>query len=394
MDRTFKQAIRISLCSLLLLAAGCGGPKKDADAAGGIEQAPDTMAIGQQSFGTLPDGREVTRYSLRNTSGMEIGVINLGGIITDWTAPDASGNYEDIVLGFDNLEPYLDGNPYFGALIGRYGNRIAGGSFSLDGQAYTLAKNNGENHLHGGVKGFDKVLWQAEPRQSDAGNTLELTYRSPDGEEGYPGNLDVKVTYTLSEAGELDILYEAKTDKPTVVNLTQHSYFNLSGDFSRPITDHMLTLQADAYLPVDAGLIPTGEIRPVAGTPFDFTQPKTIGAEIDADNPQISLGGGYDHCWILNGPDAGFRKVATVTHPPSGRRLEVFTDEPGVQFYTGNFLDGTLPAKGGGTYARRSGFCLETQHYPDSPNQEAFPSVRLDPGETYSSHTKFKLTTN
>lgn len=394
-NRTYRRlAICIPCFALLFVAFGCRETPKETSPEAVEASAPPSREIESQSFGSLSDGQDVTLYTLRNDSGMELSFMDYGGIITRWTAPDAEGNYTDVVLGFDNLTAYLEGNPFFGALVGRYGNRIARGEFSLDGQTYSLAKNNGENHLHGGEQGFDKVMWQVARGEADNGSSVELTYRSPDGEEGYPGNLDVTVTYTLTDAGELDIRYQATTDAPTIVNLTQHTYFNLSGNFSEPITDHVLTLQADAFLPVDAGLIPTGEIRPVTGTPFDFTEPKAIGADIDADNRQIEIGGGYDHCWVLNNPEAGFRKVATVVHPGSGRKLEVHTDEPGVQFYTGNFLNGTLPAKGGGTYGRRSGFCLETQHYPDSPNQPEFPSVRLDPGQTYTSRTLFKLTTD
>ncbi|MEC3965309.1 aldose epimerase family protein [Muricauda sp. SYSU M84420] len=349
--------------------------------------------IEETIFGEMPDGTKVKKFTLKNEAGMEVDVITYGGIITRWTAPDKQGNYEDIVLGFDRLEQYLDGSPYFGALIGRYGNRIAKGKFSLDGETYTLATNDGNNHLHGGEKGFDKVIWNAIPKNTGAGATLELTYTSEDGEEGYPGKLDVKVTYTLTNENELDIQYEAVTDKPTVVNLTQHSYFNLSGQLSKPVLDHEIYLNADTYLPVDGGLIPTGEFREVAGTPFDFKEPKSIGEEIEADNEQLDLGGGYDHCWVLNEGEEDFGLAASAYHPNTGRLLEVYTNEPGIQFYSGNFLDGTLPAKDGGAYGKRSGFCLETQHYPDSPNQANFPSVRLNPGETYSTRTMFRLST-
>lgn len=379
------------MCAALFLGTGCreGGKETTPEAAGA--NGENTTQIESRPFGQLEDGRGVTLYTIRNASGMELRFMDYGGIITYWSAPDAEGNFEDVVLGFDTLEPYLEGHPFFGALVGRYGNRIAGAAFTLDGETYSLAKNNGENHLHGGLKGFDKVLWEVRLPDGPEGNSAVLTYTSPDMEEGYPGNLKVTITYSLTEAGELDIRYEATTDAPTIVNLTQHVYFNLSGHFTQSIEDHLLTLQADAFLPVDDGLIPTGEIRPVSGTPFDFTQPKPIGEEIDAADEQLAIAGGYDHCWVLNDAEAGFRQFATVVHPATGRKLEVATDEPGVQFYTGNFLDGSLPAKGGGTYGKRSGFCLETQHYPDSPNQEAFPSVRLDPGQTYRSHTRFKL---
>ncbi len=379
---------------LTLLNLGCKENKKEnqssmetTDAQQGKEYFEKT------SFGKMPDGQTVEKYTLRNASGMEIDVITYGGIITRWTAPDKNGSYEDIVLGFDDLQQYLDGNPYFGALIGRYGNRIAKGKFSLDSETYTLATNDGENHLHGGEKGFDKVVWQAKAESTAEGASLELTYTSADGEEGYPGKLDVKVTYTLNGNNELDVRYEATTDKPTIVNLTQHSYFNLSGDFTQSVLDHELFLDADAYLPVDGGLIPTGELRAVSGTPFDFKQPKLMGKEINVENEQLKLGKGYDHCWALNPKEGNYGLAAAAYHPKTGRLLEVYTDEPGIQFYSGNFLDGTLPAQKGGTYGQRAGFCLETQHYPDTPNQEGFPSVRLNPGETYSSRTTFKLST-
>ncbi|MDC6365888.1 MULTISPECIES: aldose epimerase family protein [Flavobacteriaceae] len=347
----------------------------------------------KSSFGEMPDGKMIDKYTLSNDAGMEVDVITYGGIITRWTAPDRNGNFQDVVLGFNDLESYLSENPYFGALIGRYGNRIAKGKFDLDGKSYTLITNNGENHLHGGDKGFDKVVWNAKGESTADGAILELTYRSADGEEGYPGTLDVKVTYTLTADNELDIAYEATTDKPTIVNLTQHTYFNLSADFTKDILDHELQIDADNYLPVDDGLIPTGEFASIEGTPFDFKESKLIGKDITSDNLQIKLGGGFDHCWVLNGQDKGFRKVSTAYEPKTGRVLEVYTNEPGIQFYSGNFLDSTLPSKNNGTYGQRSGFCLETQHYPDSPNQDAFPSVRLDPGETYTSRTAYKLLT-
>ena len=377
---------------LTLLNLSCKENKKENPSeTNAIKTQKETEHITKSTFGKLPDGREVEKYALKNTAGMEVDVITYGGIITRWTAPDKNGVYEDIVLGFGNLEPYLNGNPYFGALIGRYGNRIAKGKFSLDGKTYTLVTNDGDNHLHGGNKGFDKVLWNAKGESTDDGAILELTYISADGEEGYPGKLDVKVTYILTGDNELDVHYEAETDKPTVVNLTQHSYFNLSGNFSENILDHELYLNSDTYLPVDAGLIPTGELRSVTGTPFDFNNPKTIGQEIDVQNEQLKRGKGYDHCWVLNESEDNFGLAASAYHPDSGRVLEVYTNEPGIQFYCGNFLDGTLPAKNGGTYGHRSGFCLETQHYPDSPNQEKFPSTRLGPGQKYASRTLFKL---
>ena len=392
--KTVQPSLFCFVFLLTLLNLGCKENKKESQTDMETENTPmESDHIVKSTFGEMPDGTTVDKYTLKNAMGMEVDVITYGGIITRWTAPDKNGKYDDVVLGFDDLKSYLDGNPYFGALIGRYGNRIAKGKFSLDGQTYTLATNDGENHLHGGLKGFDKVIWAATPKSTDEGAILELTYTSVDGEEGYPGNLDVKVTYTLTGDNQLEVLYEAVSDKPTVVNLTQHSYFNLSGDFTQSVLDHELFLDADAYLPVDGGLIPTGELRPVAGTPFDFTTSKVMGKEIGADDAQLKLGKGYDHCWVLNEEESGFGLAASAYHPGTGRVLEVYTDEPGIQFYSGNFLDGTLPAQKGGVYGQRAGFCLETQHYPDSPNQSSFPSVRLNPGETYKTKTTFRLTT-
>jgi aldose 1-epimerase len=351
------------------------------------------ITITKNAFGTTPEGKAVEQYVLANSQGMEVSVITYGGIITSWKVPGKDGALQDVVLGYDSLGQYLESNPYFGALIGRYGNRIAGAAFTIDGQEYSLAKNDGPNHLHGGLKGFDKVVWTARAEQSDKEARLILSYTSPDGEEGYPGTLQTTVTYTLKDDNSLEVRYEAETDQPTVVNLTQHTYFNLSGDYAKPILDHVVNLNADGYLPVDNTLIPTGEIATVKNTPFDFTDPKLIGQDIDKEHPQLEKGKGYDHCWVLNGQGTGVRLAATAYHAESGRFLEVFTDEPGIQFYTGNFLDGSLPAKGGGSYGHRSGFCLETQHYPDSPNQEAFPSVRLDPGQKYTTTTRFKFST-
>ncbi|PIB30566.1 aldose epimerase family protein [Maribacter sp. 4G9] len=351
------------------------------------------LSITESDYGTTQDGKKVSQFSLKNDGGIEVDIITYGGRITSLKTPDKEGNMQNVVLGFDNLAQYEKDNPYFGSLIGRYGNRIAKGKFSIGEEAYTLAQNNGENSLHGGIKGFDKQVWDAKAQEGDNTASLILTYLSRDMEEGFPGNLSTTVTYTLNNDNSLDVLYEATTDKATIVNLTQHAYFNLSGDFSNTILDHVVEIDADAYLPVDSGLIPTGELRSVEGTPFDFREPKTVGSDISEENEQLKLGGGYDHCWVLNDQQAGFRKVASAYHPATGRFLEVSTDEPGIQFYTGNFLDGTLPAPNNGTYAKRSGLCLETQHYPDSPNQEEFPSVVLNPGEKYVTKTTFKLTT-
>lgn len=350
-----------------------------------------TVTIEKKPFGQTANGDEVDQFILSTKKGMEISIITYGGIITSWTAADKNGDYRDIALGYNTLAEYEAETPYFGALIGRYGNRIAKGKFSIDGEAYTLAVNNGENHLHGGLKGFDKVVWDAKTIVNDSTASLELSYLSKDMEEGYPGNLQTKVTYTLNNNDELSVKYEAKTDKPTIVNLTQHSYFNLTADFNQPISDHELVINADSFLPVDSSLIPTGEFRNVTETPFDFRSSKAIGKHINAENTQIKNGLGYDHCWILNDQEKGFRFVASAYEPVSGRLLEILSDEPGIQFYSGNFLDGTLPSKNQATYQHRTGFCLETQHYPDTPNQKDFPSVRLNPGESYQSQTVFRF---
>jgi len=349
------------------------------------------LKIEKKEFGTTEDNVSVYQFVLSNKNGMEISVINYGGIITSLKAKDRNGKYQDIVLGFNSLPPYEDENPYFGALIGRYGNRIANGTFKLDGQPYKLDINNPPNHLHGGLKGFHKVVWNPKEIINDSNVSLELTYLSKHMEEGYPGNLDVKVTYTLNNKDELSVLYEAETDRKTIINLTQHSYFNLSGDFSEDVLDHQIKINADAFLPVDETLIPTGEIRSVLGSPFDFRKSKLIGQDIDVNNKQIEFGKGYDHCWVINNQSNGLRSVATAYHSESGRVLDVYSDLPGLQFYSGNFLDGTLKSKGGGYYELRSGFCLETQYYPDSPNQENFPSVVLKPGDIYKSNTIFKF---
>lgn len=356
-----------------------------------ISKKMQVLKIDKIQFGETMDGTDVDQFILSNNNGMEIRIITYGGIITSWTAPDKNGNYKDIVLGYNTLAEYEAETPYFGALIGRYGNRIAKGKFSLDDQEYTLAVNNGVNHLHGGLKGFDKVIWDAKTIVSDSTVSLELSYLSKDMEEGYPGNLETKVTYTLNNKDELSVNYEATTDKPTIVNLTQHSYFNLTADFNQDILGHELVINADSFLPVDNTLIPTGEFRDVTGTPFDFKTSKAIGIHIDNENIQLKNGLGYDHCWVLNDQNTGVRFVASAYEPVSGRLLEVFSDEPGIQFYSGNFLDGTLPSKNNGVYQHRTGFCLETQHYPDSPNQKNFPSARLNPGEKYNSKTVFRL---
>lgn len=328
-------------------------------------------------------------FTLAN-GAMEVGVMAYGAIIQRLRVPDRDGQWDDVVLGRDDLEGYRDASPYFGAVVGRYANRIAGGRFTLDGVSHELATNNGAHHLHGGIRGFDKVVWDAEP--FEIGEEVGVRFRrtSPDGEEGYPGTLKVEITYTLTPGGDLIFDYRATTDAATPVNLTQHSYFNLAGDGRRDVLDHRLTLHASRYTPVGQDLIPTGELAPVEGTPFDFRTPRAMGERIEADHPQIRVGGGYDHNFVLDRDGAGAGALvlaARVEEPTSGRTLEVRTTEPGVQFYSGNFRDGPLAGKGGAVYRNRYGFCLETQHFPDSPNQPAFPSTILRPGREYRSRT-------
>ncbi|WP_053975826.1 aldose epimerase family protein [Mangrovimonas xylaniphaga] len=390
--KILKRSLFYALMLLLTLSnIQCKNEKKEESET--TIPVKEKLTIDKEIFGTMPDGQEVEKFTLKNHNGVEMQVITYGGRITSLKVPNKQGAFENVILGFDKLEDYLADNPFFGALIGRYGNRIAKGKFTLDDKEYTLATNDGPNHLHGGVDGFDRVVWKAEAIEGEEDSTLRLNYLSKNGEEGYPGDLNVTVTYVLTKDNELKVSYKATTNKTTVVNLTQHSYFNLSGDFSKSILDHEVVLDADAFLPVDATLIPTGEIRSVEGTPFDFRTVKTIGKDIEADNEQLTLGKGYDHCWILNGEAGSLRKVGSAFDATSGRFMEVFTDEPGMQFYTGNFLDGTLPMPNGGTYGHRTGFCLETQHYPDSPNQPEFPSTVLQPKETYTTTTIYKFST-
>jgi aldose 1-epimerase len=383
---------QFKIYTLVLLAAFACKPKQEQTETSSTPIKEDTVAtqkIAESAFGKMADGKEVKLFTLKNKNGMEIGVINRGGIIVSLKTADKNGNIQDVVLGYDSLGGYEANNNYFGALIGRYGNRIANGKFKLDGVEYKLAQNNGKNHLHGGVKGFDKVYWNIEEGASK-GNSLKLTYQSKDGEEGYPGTLNCEVVYTLTDDNELKIDYKATTDKKTVVNLTQHTYFNLSGDPSKDILGHKLSIDSDSLLPVDKGLIPTGKMTAVKGTPFDFKSATVIGSRINAKDEQIKLGGGYDHCWILNNKGS-LRSVAVLSDTVSGRVMEVLTTEPGIQFYTGNFLDGKSKGKGGIAYQKRSAVCLETQHYPDSPNQPSFPTTVLNPGETYSTTTIYKF---
>ena len=398
--RILKKAF--TFCCLLGLASiniQCKGEKKGEKIHDAMTEIKSSVTITKESFGITEDSITVERFNLRNEKGMEVSIITYGGIITSLKVPNRNNVVEDVVLGFDSLKhytspEYLKGCPFFGALIGRYGNRIAKGKFSLDGAQYQLETNDGENHLHGGVKGFDKVVWLAtETKSNGTSASVVLSYVSKDMEGGYPGNLNTLVTYTLSNENILDVKYEATTDKKTIVNLTQHSYFNLSGDSSKSILNHEITIDADKFIPVDATLIPTGELKDVTNTPFDFRVAKTIAQDINVKDEQLKRGLGYDHCWVLNNQDKGMRLAASAYHRGSGRLLEVFTDEPGIQLYTGNFLNGTFPNKQGGTYNHRAGFCLETQHYPDTPNQKGFPSVVLNPGETYVTTTSFKFST-
>ena len=353
--------------------------------------AKGQATVKKESFGKTADGQNVDLYKLTNAKGMEVKITTYGGIITSLKVPDRKGKLDDVVLGFDNLDPYLKGGPYFGALIGRYGNRIAKGRFTLDGVEYKLAVNNGENHLHGGIKGFDKVVWSAKSARTRNGAAVVLTYLSKDGEEGYPGNLSVKVVYSLTNANELRIDYSATTDKDTVINLTSHSYFNLAGQGNGDILKHRLSINANRFTPTDAGSIPTGELKSVRGTPFDFSKATVVGARISQDDEQIKFGNGYDHNFVLNGKMGTLRRAASVSESSSGRHMEVWTTEPGIQFYTGNFLDGTLIGKDGKVYKQRYGFCLETQHYPDSPNKPKFPSTVLKKGGHYRTTTIYRF---
>ncbi|HYH01376.1 MAG TPA: aldose epimerase family protein [Terriglobales bacterium] len=380
-----KLATILGLSAVMIISAGCK-PKVE------TKPAPTAPPLPTSSFGKTADGKDAVLYVLKNKNGMEAAITNFGAALVSLKAPDRQGKLADIVLGYDQASGYENGKAYFGGTIGRYGNRIGKGKFALNGTTYTLATNNGANHLHGGKRGFDKVLWEAKDASGAGGQALQLTYTSKDGEEGYPGNLNVQVTYTLTDNNELKIDYSATTDKDTVVNLTNHSYFNLTGDPKNDILSHELLVKASRFTPVDSGLIPTGELKPVKGTPFDFTTSTAIGARIKQTNEQLKLGKGYDHNFVLDRPEgAGLVKVAEVYEKTTGRVLEVQTTEPGIQFYSGNFLDGTEKGKGGQAYAHRTGFCLETQHFPDSPNKPEFPSTTLKPGQQYKTTTVYKF---
>ena len=378
-----KQAVLAGMLAAGLGLAGC-------DVITSIQKGGAVERL----FGTTSDGQAVKLFTLKNKNGAELQVINFGAIVLSLKVPDRNGQLADVTLGCDQLSDYESKTPYFGAVVGRYGNRIAKGQFMLEGQTYTLATNNGPNALHGGLKGFDKVVWQAQAVQASDGPAVEFSYLSKDGEEGYPGSLAVKMVYTLTDKNEFKIQYTATTDKPTVVNITHHSYFNLAGAGEGDILGHEMMINADRFTPVDATLIPTGELKPVQGTPMDFTKPMAIGARVNQDNEQLKFGGGYDHNWVINQQQAGELTAAVrVVEPKSGRVLEVLTTEPGVQFYCGNFLDGTLTGKGGKVYKHRYGFCLEPQHFPDTPNHPNFPACVLRPGQTYTQTTIYRFST-
>jgi aldose 1-epimerase len=348
----------------------------------------------KETFGRTQDGQQVDLYTLTNKNGVEARVTNYGATLVSLRVPDRNRKFEDVVLGYDTLEGYQNDKAFFGGTIGRYANRIAQGKFVLDGATHALARNDGPNHLHGGTSGFNKRVWTVEDVSSSAGQALAFTYLSKDGEEGYPGSLSVRVVYTLTDRNELKIEYSTTTDKDTVVNLTNHSYFNLAGQGSGEILDHQLMIRGDRFTPVDATLIPTGELRKVKGTPFDFTQVTAIGARINQDDQQLKFGKGYDHNWVLNRGKAGTLELAAQLYAPkSGRVLEVWTTEPGIQFYSGNFLDGSVRGKEGKVYSHRSALCLETQHFPDSPNHADFPSTRLKPGQQFQSTTVYRFST-
>lgn len=382
-----NQHLKPSLAAGLLLAAlvGCS-----------TMSSTNKASITKADFGHTPDGQPVELYTLHNAKGAEACIMTYGGIVQKLVVPDKHGAMADVVLGFDTLDgytrdSYVKACPYFGALIGRYGNRIGGATFSLEGQTYTLAKNNNGNSLHGGIKGFDKVVWTARPSLGVHGPELVLAYVSKDGEEGFPGNLEVTALYTLTDNNELKLEFTARTDKPTVVNLTHHSYFNLAGQGNGDILSHLVYINADQTTPVDSGLITTGGFADVTGTPFDFRKPTAIGARINDPDKELQYGPGYDHNWVINKPLGKFGLQARVEEPTSGRVLEVWSDEPGLQFYAGNFLDGSLTGKDGKVYQRRYGFCMEPQHFPDSPNKPNFPSVELKPGQTYHNTIVYKF---
>ena len=377
----FRMRSLVTLGLGLVILTACG-PKQETGA---------IRPVQKQAFGTTADGHQIDRYILTNKNGMEASIITYGGAVVTLRVPDRNGKLDDVVLGFDNLDGYLKHTDHFGALIGRYGNRIGKAQFKLDGVEHKLAANNGANSLHGGPGGFDRVVWQVADSQP---SRLELTYLSKDGEEGFPGNLKATAVYTLTDNNELRIDYSATTDKDTVVNLTNHSYFNLAGAGEGDILGHELTLYADKFTPVDSGLIPTGKLQNVEGTPFDFRKPVAVGTRIGQKDEQLKIGGGYDHNFVLTSGGGSLATAARVYEPKTGRVMDVLTTEPGVQFYSGNFLNGKLPGKGGRTYPFRSGLCLETQHFPDSPNKPEFPSTVLKPGAKYQTTTIYLFSTS
>lgn len=391
MPAVFKYLImqtRLSFLSLVLFIMTSCSPNSEKNAQDSPVVDEQSKGISSAPFGNMADGTPVSLYTMSNGKGVSMKVMNYGGIIVSLLVPAKDGKSVDVVLGFDSLATYEKQNPFFGALVGRYGNRIAKGKFSLDGVEYSLVRNNSENHLHGGTKGFDKVFWNIEEVPAENGVALKLTYLSKDMEEGYPGNLQTEVIYTLTDDNAILFDYKATTDKKTVVNLTQHTYFNLNGG-QTDVLAHEVTLHADHIVPVDETLIPTGKLMPVSNTPFDFRKPTAIGERINAKHQQIQFGKGYDHCWVINGE--GLKPTAEVYEPTTGIEMTVLTTEPGVQFYTGNFLTGSLTGKDDVVYNQRTGFCLETQHFPDSPNQSQFPTTVLNPGETYSTKTVYEF---
>jgi aldose 1-epimerase len=382
-----KIIFNIILAVTVLIVFGC--EKKEA---GSVEKPEvkekNEMSITKESFGQTPDGQEITLYTLTNPNGIKAKIMNYGATLVSLEMPDRDGSLADITLGFDTLDGYFTEHPYFGVIVGRYANRIGKGRFVLDGVEYKLATNDGSNHLHGGIKGFDKVVWKVnEVKANDNIAAVKLSYLSKDGEEGYPGNLTCSVVYTLTKDNELRIDYEAKTDKTTVINMTNHAYWNLAGQGNGDILGHELMINADKYTPVDEGLIPTGEIKNVKDSPMDFTKPMAIGSRID------EVKGGYDHNYVLNSGGGKLTLAARVYEPTTGRVMEIYTIEPGIQFYSGNFLDGSITGKSGKVYKKHYGFCLETQHFPDSPNKPKFPSVVLKPGEKYTTVTVHKFST-
>ena len=381
MNQNIKHTMAAGLLAVAL--AGCSS------------MTPNPLSsVTKSDFGKTPDGQSVELYTLHNSKGAEAAIMTYGGTVQRLTMPDRNGKLEDVVLGYDTIDGYTGTNcPYFGALIGRYGNRIGGATFNLEGQTYTLAKNNNGNTLHGGLKGFDKVIWTAKASVGIHGPQLVLAYISKDGEEGFPGNLEVAAIYTLTENNELKLEFTAKTDKPTVVNLTHHSYFNLAGQGNGDILSHEVYINSDKTTPTDSNLIPTGAFADVTGTPFDFRKPTAIGARINDPDTVLQYGPGYDHNWVINKPLGQFGLMARVVEPTSGRVMEVWSDQPGLQFYAGNFLDGSITGKGGKVYNRRNAFCMEPQHYPDSPNKPNFPSTELKPGQTYHNTIVYKFST-